>query len=134
VSAASLPLGRRGKGKGKAKGARKKPKGRARPLPVEYSMLLTAVLCLLALGAVMVFSASSTTKVLDDGGLSNSAYYLKRTVIFGVIALAIMHVTARVGLQRIRALTPLLLGGSLFLLVAVLAGGSEVRPATSSFE
>ncbi|HET7574379.1 MAG TPA: putative lipid II flippase FtsW [Solirubrobacterales bacterium] len=127
MSAASLPLGRR---KAKAKGARKKSKARARPLPVEYSMLLTAVLCLLAFGAVMVFSASSTTKVLDEGGLSNSAYYLKRTVIFGAIALAIMHVTARVGLERIRALTPLLLGGSLFLLVAVLAGGSEVNGAT----
>ena len=128
MSAASLPLGRRAKAKGK--GARKKAKRRPRPLPVEYSMLLTAVLCLLAFGAVMVFSASSTTKVLDEGGLSNSAYYLKRTVIFGAIALAIMHVTARVGLQRIRALTPLLLGGSLFLLVLVLGGGNEVNGAT----
>ena len=32
-------------------------------------MLLTATLCLLAFGAVMVFSASSTTQVLSDGGL-----------------------------------------------------------------
>jgi cell division protein FtsW len=128
VSAASLPLGRGGRAKGK--GGRKKAKRRSRPLPVEYSMLLTAVLCLLAFGAVMVFSASSTTKVLDEGGLSSSAYYLKRTVIFGAIALAIMHVTARVGLQRIRALTPLLLGGSLLLLLLVLGGGNEVNGAT----
>ncbi len=42
-------------------------------------MLLTATLCLLAFGAVMVFSASSTTRVLSDGGLSDSAFYLKRT-------------------------------------------------------
>jgi cell division protein FtsW len=93
-------------------------------------MLLTATLCLLALGAVMVFSASSTTKVLAEGGLSESAYYLKRTLIFGAIALVIMHVTARIDLKRIRELTPLLLGGSIFLLVAVLGAGSEVNGAT----
>ncbi|HET8565089.1 MAG TPA: putative lipid II flippase FtsW [Solirubrobacterales bacterium] len=126
MSAASLPLGRRGR----AKGAKKKAKKRSRPLPVEYSMLLTATLCLLAFGAVMVFSASSTTKVLQEGGLSSSAYYLKRTLIFGAIALLIMHVTVRVGLDKVRSLTPLLLGGSLFLLVAVLGAGSEVNGAT----
>src|SRR4051794_3320432 len=126
MSAASLPLGRRGK----AATARKQAKRRSRPLPVEYSMLLTATLCLLAFGVVMVFSASSTTKVLQDGGLSSSAYYLKRTLIFGAVALAIMHVSARVGLARIRELTPLLLGGSIFLLVAVLGVGGEVNGAT----
>jgi cell division protein FtsW len=126
MSAASLPLGRRGK----AAGARKTAKRRSRPLPVEYSMLLTATLCLLAFGAVMVFSASSTTKVLQEGGLSSSAYYLKRTLIFGTVALLIMHLTARVGLERIRSLTPLLLGGSIFLLVAVLGAGGEVNGAT----
>jgi len=125
MSALALP--RRAKG---AKKAAKKKKKRSRPLPVEYSMLLTATLCLLALGAVMVFSASSTTKVLQEGGLSSSAYYLKRTLAFGAIALAIMHVTARIGLEKIRNLTPLLLGGSLFLLVAVLGAGSEVNGAT----
>ena len=114
----------------RGKGAKKKGRKRSRPLPVEHSMLLTATLCLLAFGAVMVFSASSTTKVLQEGGLSSSAYYLKRTLIFGTVALLIMHVTARVGLDKIRNLTPLLLGGSIFLLVAVLGAGSEVNGAT----
>ena len=50
-------------------------------------MLLTATLCLLALGAVMVFSASSTTRILQDGGLSDSAFYLKRTLLFGAVGL-----------------------------------------------
>lgn len=109
---------------------KKRAKKRSRPVSVEYNMLLTATLCLLALGAVMVFSASSTTKVLQEGGLSESAYYLKRTLIFGAIALVIMHVTARIDLKRIRELTPLLLGGSIFLLVAVLGAGSEVNGAT----
>ena len=59
--------------------------------PTEYNMLLTATLCLLAFGAVMVFSASSTTRVLSDGGLSDSAFYLKRTLMFGAVGLVIMH-------------------------------------------
>ena len=61
-------------------------------------MLLTATLCLLALGAVMVFSASSTTRVLSDGGLSDSAFYLKRTLMFGAVGLVVMHLAARHGL------------------------------------
>jgi len=93
-------------------------------------MLLTATLCLLALGAVMVFSASSTTRVLQDGGLSDSAFYLKRTLMFGVLGLVIMHLTARHGLKAVRNLTPLLLGASIFLLLAVLAVGTEVNGAT----
>jgi cell division protein FtsW len=121
MSAASLPLRR-------AKAAKKK-RSRARVSP-EYNLLLTATLCLLALGAVMVFSASSTTRVLQNGGLSDSAFYLKRTLVFGAVALVIMHVTARVGLEKIRNLTPLLLGGSIFLLVAVLGAGAEVNGAT----
>jgi cell division protein FtsW len=93
-------------------------------------MLLTATLCLLAFGAVMVFSASSTTRILSDGGLSGSAYYLKRTLIFGAVGLAIMHLTARHGLEAVRRLTPAILGVSFFLLFAVLFGGSTVNGAS----
>lgn len=116
--------------RGKGKKRRKKQKKRSRPLPAEYNLLLTATLCLLALGAVMVFSASSTTRVLQNGGLSDSAFYLKRTLLFGVVGLLIMHVVARHGLRAVRELTPLILGGSIFLLLAVLAVGNEVNGAT----
>jgi cell division protein FtsW len=119
--ALSLPWsgskGRRGKAK----------KRRAASLPAEYNMLLTATLCLLAFGAVMVFSASSTTRILSNGGLSDSAFYLKRTLIFGAFGLAVMHLTARHGLQAVRRLTPAILGVSLFLLLAVLFGGTTVN-------
>jgi cell division protein FtsW len=107
--------------------------GRARrraALSAEYNMLLTATLCLLAFGAVMVFSASSTTQVLSDGSLSNSTYFLKRTIIFGAIGLVIMHVVARHGLQLIRRLTPSLLVISFFLLLAVLVAGTTVNGAS----
>jgi cell division protein FtsW len=105
-------------------------KTRGKAASTEYNMLLTATLCLLALGAVMVFSASSTTRILQNGGLSDSAYYLKRTLIVGAIGLAMMHVVARRGLSLVRNATPLLLGVSLFLLVAVLGVGSNVNGAT----
>jgi cell division protein FtsW len=106
---------------------RKKAKRRAASLPAEYNMLLTATLCLLAFGAVMVFSASSTTRVLSDGGLSDSAFYLKRTLLFGAAGLLILHLTARSGLQLVRRLTPAILGTSLFLLLVVLVAGTTVN-------
>ncbi len=122
MSARSVSLPWRG-----AKGGKKKRKRRAAKLPAEYNLLLTATLCLLAFGAVMVFSASSTTRVLSDGGLSDSAFYLKRTLLFGAIGLLIMHLTARHGLQLFRRLTPAILGLSFFLLVAVLFAGTSVN-------
>ncbi len=123
MSALSLPWpgSKRKKTKARAK------KKRAARLPAEYNILLTATLCLLALGAVMVFSASSTTRILSNGGLSDSAFYLKRTLLFGAVGLAIMHLTARHGLSTIRRLTPAILGVSLFLLFAVLFGGTTVN-------
>jgi cell division protein FtsW len=84
----------------------------------------------LALGAVMVFSASSTTRVLQNGGLSDSAFYLKRTLLFGAVGLLIMHLVARHGLKLVREATPLILGVSIFLLLAVLVAGTEVNGAT----
>ena len=128
MSARAISLRLPGWGRGAKKG-RKKPKGRSRAisLPTEYNMLLTATLCLLAFGAVMVFSASSTTKVLSNGGLSDSVYYLKRTAIFGAVGLLIMHVAARTGLDFVRRLTPAILAASFFLLLAVLVAGSNVN-------
>jgi len=128
VSAFPLALRRLG-GSAKGKGKRRK-RSRAATLPAEYNMLLTATLCLLALGAVMVFSASSTTKVLSDGGLSESAFYLKRTLMFGLVGLVIMHLTARHGLVLVRKATPAILGVAFFLLFAVLVAGTSVNGAS----
>jgi cell division protein FtsW len=128
VSARTLALGRLSLSGGtKKKTKAKRKRARAAAPSTEYSLLLTATLCLLALGAVMVFSASSTTQVLSDGNLSNSAFYLKRTLLFGAVGLVIMHLVARHGLLAVRRLTPLILLGSLFLLLAVLAVGTTVN-------
>jgi cell division protein FtsW len=114
------------KAKGKPK-TRSRKKARAAAPPAEYNMLLTATLCLLALGAVMVFSASSTTKILNDGGLSDSAFYLQRTLMFGAVGLVVMHLVARGSLESFRRLTPVILGVSFFLLLAVLVAGTTVN-------
>jgi cell division protein FtsW len=89
--------------------------------PLEYSLLLTATLCLLALGAVMVFSASSARSLLAGAG--DGAYYLKRTVVFAAIGLLAMRFASGRGVRVARLLTPALLAISLFLLVAVLVPG-----------
>jgi cell division protein FtsW len=99
--------------------ARKKPKGPAPPL--EYSLLLTATMCLLAFGAVMVFSASSAKSLLAEGG--DGTYYFERTVIFAAIGLLAMRVLAAKGAPLARALTPVLLAVSLLGLLAVLVPG-----------
>src|SRR5665809_161291 len=100
----------------------KRPR-RSKP-PLEYSMLYTATLCLLAYGAVMVYSASSAESLLDGNG--DPSYYLKRYVAFGAIGLVALHLLSRRGLGVIRALTPLLLLGSLGLTIAVMLPGVGV--------
>jgi cell division protein FtsW len=97
--------------------------------PLEYSLLLTATLCLLAFGAVMVFSASSARSLLTNGG--SGFYYLERTLVFAAIGLVAMRVASVRGVAAARLLTPLLLACSIFLLFAVLLPGvgSQVNGA-----
>jgi cell division protein FtsW len=94
---------------------------RAGTQPIEYNLLLTATLCLLAFGVVMVFSASSTTSLLGQSG--DSAYYLKRTVLFGAAGLLVMRVMSLRGMRLLRPLTPLLVAASFFGLLVVLIPG-----------
>src|SRR3954462_4607852 len=95
-----------------------------RKRPVEYSILYTATLCLLAGGAVMVYSASSAESLLSGPG--DPAYYLKRYVMFGLAGLVLLHLASRHGLRVIRALTPVLLAGSFALNVAIMIPGIGV--------
>ena len=92
--------------------------------PIEYSILYTATLCLLAGGAVMVYSASSAESLLDGSG--DPSFYLKRYVVMGVIGLALLHAASRHGLAVIRALTPVLLVAAFALTVAVMLPGMGV--------
>jgi cell division protein FtsW len=102
--------------------ARGKPASRSKH-PMEYSLLYTATLCLLAAGAVMVYSASSAESLLTTG---DSSYYLKRYLIFGAIGVALLHFLSRHGLKFVKDVTPVLLFGSLFLTVVVMIPGIGV--------
>ena len=90
----------------------------ARKRPVEYSILYTATLCLLAFGAVMVYSASSAESLLSGPG--DPSFYLKRYLICGALGLLLMHATSRHGLKLIKGLTPILLIASFLLTAAVM--------------
>ena len=57
-------------------GLRLKRRGRSRARskdkPLEYTLLLTATMCLLTFGAVMVFSASSSASLLNGTATASS--------------------------------------------------------------
>jgi cell division protein FtsW len=101
---------------------------RARPakakLPLEYNLLLTATLCLLALGAVMVYSASSARTLLQGQG--DGTTYLVRYVVYGAIGFVALHVIARRGLDAVVRLTGPLLAFSFVCLLAVKLPGLGV--------
>src|SRR5437763_119031 len=95
-----------------------------RSRPLEYTMLYAATLCLLAVGAVMVYSSSSATSLLRGPG--DPSYYLKRYVAFGIIGLIVLHVLSRRGLALVKAFTPILLLAGFGLTFAVKLPGIGV--------
>src|SRR5215208_1542581 len=102
---------------------RRSRKARAKP-PLEYSILYTATLCLIAAGAVMVYSASSAESLL--GGSGDPAFFLKRYVVFGALGLVTMHFIARRGIGFVRQATGPLLAIAFGLTVAVMVPGVGV--------
>ncbi|MEA2292411.1 MAG: cell division protein FtsW [Solirubrobacteraceae bacterium] len=92
--------------------------------PLEHRLLLTATFCLLAGGAVMVYSASSARTLLQGQG--DGTAYLVKYVVYGAVGLTVMHVLSRHGLEALRRLTPAFLAVSFILLLAVLIPGIGV--------
>src|ERR1700760_719553 len=107
-------------------GAPRRTSSRRVAPPLEHRILMTAALCLLAFGAVMVYSASSPLGVLSAHG-GSGAGQLIRYLAFGSLGLVAMLVLERRGLAL---LTPqvcsLFLLGSFALLVLVLVPGFGV--------
>jgi cell division protein FtsW len=110
----------------RASGTRKKRasakrKGGTAAAPVHHSLehriLLTATLCLLAFGAVMVYSASSATSLLQGQG--NGSSYLIKYVVYGAVGLVVMRVLARDGVAKVQTITAPFLIVSLLLVLAV---------------
>jgi cell division protein FtsW len=93
--------------------------------PLEHRVLMTAALCLLAVGAVMVYSASSPLGVLNGQGNGTGDFI--RYLIFGAAGLTAMYVLERRGLALLdERVCRLLLFGSFALLVLVLLPGFGV--------
>ncbi len=98
------------------------PRSKAAAPPIEHRMLMTATLCLLAFGAVMVYSASSPPGVLAGQGLGTGMFI--RYVLFGSLGLVAMQVLSRRGLVLLNErAAKLLLFGSCALLLFVLIPG-----------
>ncbi len=83
-------------------------------------VLFATVLALLAVGLVMVYSASS---IVAYDSLSDSAYFFKRQAMWIALGLAGMLVARSIHYQRLRAAAVPLLVVALALLVAVLFPG-----------
>ena len=66
---------------------------RSRQQPLEHRLLLTATFCLLAGGAVMVYSASSARTLLEGHG--DGTAYLVKYLMYGALGLVIMQLLAR---------------------------------------
>jgi cell division protein FtsW len=92
-----------------------------RQQPLEHRLLLTATFCLLAGGAVMVYSASSARTLLEGNG--DGTTYLVKYLVYGAVGLLAMHLISRHGLVPARRYTRLLLAGAFVLLVLVLVPG-----------
>ena len=85
--------------------------------PLEHRILLTATLCLLAAGAVMVYSASSARTLLQGQG--DGSGYLIKYVAYASVGLVVMQLLARGGLDTVRRATGPLLVTAFAMLVAV---------------
>jgi cell division protein FtsW len=100
--------------------------GRRVAPPLEHRILMTATLCLLAFGAVMVYSASSPLGVLNGQGNGTGDFF--RYLIFGAIGLGAMLLLERRGVALLDGrLTRLLLLSSFVLLVLVMVPGFGVQ-------
>src|SRR5450759_3052466 len=105
---------------------RRRAGGRRVAPPLEHRILMTATLCLLAFGAVMVYSASSPVGVLNGGG-SGTGVFL-RYLVFVALGLTAMYVLERRGLALLnQRMATLLLFGTFGLLLVVLVPGFGVQ-------
>jgi cell division protein FtsW len=87
---------------------------------------MTATLCLLAFGAVMVYCATSPGSALSAGGSGAGTFV--HYVLFGSIGVVAMYALERGGLQLLNErVTALLLLGSFVLLLAVKMPGIGVE-------
>lgn len=102
-----------------------------RPL-ASFHLVLAVCALLTVIGLVMVLSASAVISLSSQGSSAYTVFF--KQVIYVLAGLVLFWIGLRVPLRRIRALSPLGLGGSVLLLVAVLTPlGSRVNGTQSWF-
>jgi cell division protein FtsW len=106
-----------GASRGDPDGPRERGRRVAARRPLEHRVLVTATLCLLAFGAVMVYSASSATSLLQGRGSGGG--YLVKYLVYGSLGLVLMQVLARNGVAMVSGLLTPLLVTSFVLVLAV---------------
>src|SRR3954463_11979796 len=90
-------------------------RSRQKQQPLEHRLLLTATFCLLAGGAVMVYSASSARTLLQGEG--DGTGYLLKYLSYGAVGLVGMYIVSRLTLELVRRYTSALLIASFVMLV-----------------
>jgi cell division protein FtsW len=98
---------------------------RRHPSSLEHNILLTATLCLLAAGAVMVFSASSARTLLSGQGDGTS--FMIKYVMYGGVGFVALQIIARRGLAFVPQITGPLLAFSFACVLAVHVPGLGVE-------
>jgi cell division protein FtsW len=81
--------------------------------------LAAVAIALVGFGVIMVFSASAVEATVSYG---DAQYYLKRQVVYGIAALVLMFVVARIDYHRLRTVTYPILALVTLLLLACVAG------------
>ncbi|MBF6621102.1 MAG: putative lipid II flippase FtsW [Patulibacter sp.] len=107
-----------------------KRSGRPPELRREYERLLGVVLILVVLGAIWVYSASSSEQIIQGGGSGTN--FLIRYVLFAAVGFGVLALMSRVGVAVVRKLTvPLLIASIVLSFAVILPGlGKEVNGAT----
>lgn len=104
---------------------KQKTKQNNRKKPVDFIMLVT-VLLLLALGIVMVLSASSPTALAESG---DSYSYVKKQVQFAIVGLVCMFIISNIDYKKYRKFYKIAYIGSVILLLLVPLIGYDVAGA-----
>ena len=73
----------------------------SRARSTEEDVLLTAIFCLVAFGAVMVYSASSASSVVEGSG--NGSSLLIRYLVFAALGFVALNIAIRFPLKRLLA-------------------------------
>ena len=81
------------------------------------TVLVGAIAALVTIGLVMIFSASSAYAVALQ---HDAGYFLKRQMMWLVVALAVAYVAYRIDYRKLRVVAPWALGASIVALVLVL--------------